>query len=276
MSFSNTIKRIPILNRIILFFFRLKILLKFQYNNCKIGLKWFVKSRETTNYTYDLENLNKVYLIQFIADITNKKFDEIAKYIKEIENDKYLKKHIIYYTKKHKDRLFADKIPKYSRRIGWYAIIRAIKPKVIIETGVDKGLGACITCAALLKNKKEGKVGHYYGTEIDTSKGYLLQKPYTTVGEILFGDSVKSLKKFNKKIDLFINDSDHSANYEAQEYETIKNKLNKNGIILGDNSLHTDKLFKFSLANKRKFRIFQEKPKDHIYLGESIGVSFEK
>ena len=30
------------------------------------------------------------------------------------------------------------------------------KPKIVVETGVDKGLGACVLTAALMKNSEEG------------------------------------------------------------------------------------------------------------------------
>ena len=63
--------------------------------------------------------------------------------------------------------------------------------------------------------------------DINYEAGYLLDEKYKSVGEIIYGDSIVSLNKFDKKIDLFINDSDHSPSYEYQEYQTIKNKLNK-------------------------------------------------
>ena len=79
------------------------------------------------------------------------------------------------------------------------------------------------------------------------------------MGEILYGDSIESLSNLNENIDLFINDSDHSAVYERNEYLTIINKLNTNSVILGDNSHSTDELLNFSIINKRNFVLFKEK-----------------
>ena len=75
-------------------------------------------------------------------------------------------------------------------------------------------------------------------------------------------------------IDLFINDSDHSAEYEFKEYLAIKNKLSKTGIILGDNSHSTDKLIKFSIENNRRFILFRDEPSNHWYPGAGIGISY--
>jgi hypothetical protein len=44
---------------------------------------------------------------------------------------------------------------------------------------------------------------------------------------ILYGDSIESLAKLDESIDLFINDSDHSAEYEAREYITVGPRLSE-------------------------------------------------
>ena len=118
--------------------------------------------------------------------------------------------------------------------------------------------------------------GEYIGTDINPEAGYLFDGKYTKAGKIIYGDSIDSLKKLNKKIDLFINDSDHSAEYEAQEYKTISSKLTEGAILLGDNSHVTDKLLKFSINNNRHFLLFKEEPKNHWYSGAGIGISFSK
>ena len=104
----------------------------------------------------------------------------------------------------------------------------------------------------------------------------MLTDQYKAVGQILYGDSIKSLQSFHKKIDLFINDSDHSASYEYNEYLTIKPMLSDNAVILGDNSHVTDKLSQFSVENERNFVFFREEPKDHWYPGGGIGISYKK
>ena len=135
-------------------------------------------------------------------------------------------------------------------------------------------MGSVVLCAALLRNKEEGYLGRYYGTDINKNAGYFLDGKYLDVGEIIYGDSITSLKKFDKMIDIFINDSDHSPIYEYEEYKTIKNKLSPKALILGDNSHETDKLLKFSIENRRNFILFREEPKDHWYPGAGIGISF--
>ncbi len=236
--------------------------------------KWVFCNREFTNFTYDLTDLNKAQLIALAQVVTGLPLATLEGYLAEILGDDALRQQVITATRASELSYMAEEYCEFSRRIGWYLFVRALKPKTVIETGVDKGLGAVVLCAALLKNQAEGSPGRYYGTDINPKAGYLLQAPYSGVGEILVGDSIESLKKFPDPIDFFVNDSDHSATYEYQEYVAIQDKLSAHALILGDNSHVTDSLVRFSRETGRRFLFFKEYPKDHWYPGGGIGVSF--
>lgn len=255
---------------------RIYIASKYFNNKFWLILKWGVTSREDTNFTYYLTPDNIKYLALTISAVTQIDYSTILKYIDEAQSDEILKKTIIDAVSNSPLKKFADKEVKFGRRLGWYAFARAIKPGVIVETGVDKGLGSILLCAALLRNKEEGFDGRYYGTDINPDAGYILSGKYKEVGKILYGDSITSLSEFTEEIDLFINDSDHSADYEYQEYITIKKLLKENSIILGDNSHCTDKLADFSVEMNRSFIFFHEVPLNHWYPGAGIGISYKK
>jgi len=138
---------------------------------------------------------------------------------------------------------------------------------------VEKGLGSVLLCSALLRNQREGFPGQYYGTDIAPDAGYLLIPPYDSVGQLLYGDSVESLKRLDG-IDLFINDSDHSSDYERLEYEVIAPKLTRRAVILGDNAHCSGELASFSRSLGRQFLFFREEPAGHWYPGAGIGISF--
>lgn len=237
-------------------------------------LIWTISSKEDTNYTYDLTEQNLDELYKLLESIFKINYSDIKKYSKELlENDK-LKEYLSIKIKFSDFKNFADKEIKYSRRIGWYIIARISKPRLIIETGVDKGMGSVILTEALIKNKLDGYEGEYIGTDINPNAGYLYDDHYLENGNIIYGDSIETLKKIKKPIDLFINDSDHSAIYERNEYKTILNKLSENAIILGDNSHSTDELLNFSIKHNRKFVLFRERPLNHWYPGAGIGISY--
>jgi predicted O-methyltransferase YrrM len=227
-----------------------------------------VATGETHNFTYDLTGANLRYLAEMVACVTHLPASQIETYINEAITDQDLSRHVLDATKR------LDVKSPFGRRLGWYAIARATKPSIIVETGVERGHGAVILCAALLRNAAEGKPGRYYGTDILPGTGALLTEPYSSMGKILYGDSIESLTALNETIDLFINDSDHSDDYEYREYQVIADKLSPRAIILGDNAHVTDKLARFSRETGRNFLFFREVPANHWYPGAGIGISF--
>lgn len=270
---KKVIKKIRILRRIF------DVYIASKYFNKKYFqiIIWAFKSNENTNYTYKLTKKNQLELIKtFELIFKDSTFEQIKFYLEELEEDKEIRNHIKDSINESNLKEFADSKIEFSRRLGWYICVRLLKPKIIVETGVDKGLGSVVLIRALMKNKEEGFPGYYYGTDINPEAGYLLKGDYKNYGEILYGDSIKTLNKITNKIDLFINDSDHSAEYEYNEYCAIKNKLAETGIILGDNSHSTDKLIKFSIENNKRYILFREEPLNHWYPGAGIGISYPK
>ncbi len=276
MKLKNKFQKFPFFGPFLLIPFRAKTALSYYHAPLINLFKWLFKSKETTNFTYEISQMNLSHMASLISDITDTDYSKIIDYIEEIKGDKELGEHIFTHSLEKDFSITADKEFLPGRRMGWYIFVRILKPKVIVESGVDKGLGSCVIVAALRKNKEEGFSGKYYGTDKNPKAGHLLSGEYAKFGKILYGDSIQSLRKFNSKIDLFINDSDHSSKYEAEEYEAIKNKLSDNAVILGDNSHCTSELLNFSLKNNRHFIFFQEKPKNHWYPGAGIGISFKR
>lgn len=237
-------------------------------------LRWLFNSREVDNLTYDLTDLNLQYLIAFVATITQQPVADMRRYVREIVEGKELRAHIYERVESAPERYIADATARYGRRIGWYAFVRALKPKIVVETGTNNGLGTCIIAAALMRNQQEGTSGYLYSTDIDPAAGYLFQAPYSNYGKILYGDSIESLKKLDTPIDLFINDSDHSQDYEMKEYDLVQTKLSPAALMIGDNAHCSPKLWEFSQRTKRHFLFFQEQPKDHWYPGAGMGVAY--
>src|SRR5216684_2383126 len=241
----------------------------FQYARLEIP-RWAHHSRENDNFTYDLTEQSLDYLAATVSTVTGAEIDIIRSYLEEPKAD------LSDYLCPRAAALPIDKPTSFGRRLGWYAIARAMKPRVTIETGVHFGLGSVLLCSALRRNAQEGYAGKYYGTDMDPGAGVLLAEPLNQYGKILYGDSIASLRGVDETIDLFINDSDHSAEYEGQEYRVVEHRLSPKSIVLGDNSHFTNELFKFSARTGRHFLFFKESPKDHWYPGAGIGISFPR
>ena len=110
-------------------------------------IHWVQQSRETSNFTYDLNELNLGQLAGWVSAISGCSIHQARVWMDELRHDTVLREHLNQRTAMADDAIVADSNMGYGRRIGWYALVRALKPRTVVETGVDKGLGSCVLAA---------------------------------------------------------------------------------------------------------------------------------
>jgi predicted O-methyltransferase YrrM len=151
-----------------------------------------------------------------------------------------------------------------------YWLVRQVKPKTIVQTGVCNGLSAAFMMLGLVKNGDEGTLhvidlppvfnpkdtawtvkGKVYGVVIPEGKtsGWLVPDAYRDRFEVWNGDATDLLPKMVDKldsIDLFYHDSDHTYNHMMFEFRQAKRKLNKGGLVVGDDISWNASLWDFA------------------------------
>jgi hypothetical protein len=55
---------------------------------------WLVHGRETTNFTYDLEELNRDQLCWFVSAVSGAAIGQVRAWIQELEDDNHLLDHV--------------------------------------------------------------------------------------------------------------------------------------------------------------------------------------
>lgn len=272
-SLKHFIKGLPFIRRVIQIYIRRRRAVGSLQEKLRIAKSWSYKKTEFSNYYYSLTPRNRKDLAFLISHICHEPLKNVEDYFFEIENDNLVKEILIRFRDKHPE--LRDSTMEIGRRIGWYALIRIRKPKFVVETGVHHGVGALVINSALHRNRKEGYYGEYLGTDINPNSGELIIHPFNEQCSVVIDDSIATLQSLVIPIDLFINDSDHSAEYEAAEYSSIEKKLSMDAMILGDNSHASDSLRRFSEKTNRYFIFFKEEPFNHFYSGAGIGISFK-
>lgn len=253
---------------VLVFPYRLLLVLRHLSRQFRSALTWLVRSREFTNFTYDLSAGNKEYLAWFIAGICNRPVREISGYFSELEGNDFLNQHISRQLRASRRGKEIDQQAHFGRRLGWYALIRVCKPELVVETGTEKGLGSLVIAEALSRNGS----GRLITIDMEPSSGLLLGDAYQGVIEHKIGDSLEVITQL-RQVDLFIHDSDHSATHEANEFEIVEDRLSKVGVVISDNAHATTALAEWSLKTNRNFSFFAERPLNHWYPGAGIGVS---
>ncbi len=241
----------------------------------RASARWLFTSREHHNYTYELTKLNREHLAWYVAAVCDTPVKQTRAYLDEIEGDDALRRHIEHGIAASARRGLADRQVRYGRRIGWYAIVRARRPRHVVETGVDKGLGSCVLAAALLRNAAEGAPGRVTSLDINPEAGYLTRTgPYAEVVDLVIGDSIASIAQLTRPVDMFLHDSDHSVAHERREFEAVEPNLASDALLLSDNAMVTNVLPKYAERTGRRFLAFRETPARHWFRGDGIGAAW--
>ncbi len=160
----------------------------------------------------------------------------VARYIRDAKNDSLINKRMFEKT----GYTHADIDPL---GIVLYAVVRSLKPKTVIETGVQSGISSLYILRAIQAN------GWGVLESID-----LPDRPIERVGEVVpndmrekwhlhIGDSKSLLPKILDAIDsldLFVHDSLHTYEHMTFEFENCYEYMGKGGIIVSHDILSNE------------------------------------
>lgn len=248
---------------------RLSAVARFDAHLLHESATWLLRSREHTNYTYDLTPRNLEHLAWWVATLTGAPVQQVRAVIAEAQSDGELHEHIRRGIEASDRRGLADRKVRLGRRLGWYALVRVLRPDHVVETGTDKGHGSVVLAAALLRNGR----GRLTTIDIHPDSGYLISGPYAKVADRIVGDSIAALGDV-RGVDIFLHDSLHTFGHEAAELAAVGPRLTSNALVLSDNAHATDALMRWAEQSGRQFSFFREQPAEHWYPGSGIGAAW--
>lgn len=251
--------------------FPLRTMMVARYDAHLIGrsVDWLVRGRETTNFTYELDSLNRDQLCWFVSSVTGSEIGQIRAWMRELEEDNDLADHLTKRLSSNPRRRICAQEPHWARRSGWYAIVRATQPDHVVETGTHLGLGSCVIAAALLRNGH----GRLTTIDIDPDAGYLIGEPWASVIDRRTGDSIDVLGTL-RDVGMFLHDSLHTYDYETKELTAVEPNLRADAIVISDNAHDSSALSDWAERSARHYLFFKEQPRDHWWPGDGIGASW--
>jgi len=161
---------------------------------------------------------------------------------RELRNDREFQGHI--------GRCLADVHYIFPEAAELYAVVRAVKPGVIVETGVASGLSSAHILRALaangtgtlhsidLPNVQQGSV-----LPAGRTSGWIVPDSLRGRWKLHIGDTrelLPGLLGTLGRVDIFLHDSDHSYEAMSFEFEQAFPRLEYGGLLMSDDThLHT-------------------------------------
>jgi len=162
--------------------------------------------------------------------------------------------------------------PLPAHHLAAWALIRARKPKLVVETGILEGLGSRTMLCALRRNSEEGHRGRLTSFDILPGAGRKLvperlrgfwEPIYEPTPEALTGN-LEGLE-----VDFFLHDSVQEYDHLAAEVGAVLPFMAPGGILMTVAGW-TGLLDELAERLKGHSRTFQERPLDHFYSGRNL------
>jgi predicted O-methyltransferase YrrM len=134
-----------------------------------------------------------------------------------------------------------------------YAVVRALRPDVVLETGVANGVSSTYLLLALEKNGS----GRLWSIDVDDGcylppgkkTGWMVPERFRHRWEFHPGDSLKLLPSLLERLpllDLFLHDSLHTYEHMMFEFRQAYPRLRPGGILIADDALWNSSLNDFA------------------------------
>ena len=172
---------------------------------------------------------------------------EFDTYIEEVRSNKVFNDHVLGKLERFTEGLCPGTIND-TLGVILYAIIRSLKPEVVLETGVASGLSSAYMLLALEENKKgklysidlpfeEGSESGEWASLLPKGEqsGWLIPQNLRHRWVLKLGRSsevMPAILEQLKPIDIFLHDSDHSYECMNREYQAAWPCLKYSGLLL--------------------------------------------
>jgi len=203
-----------------------------------------------------------------LADLGRAARQPLDAYIAELRGDVPLSETFETESRRRKLAKYASwdqRIERLTGNIGlYYALVRELRPTVVVETGTATGSMTSLLLAALHRNA-HGKlisidlpaVAGKLSMDIDVTEsetGYWIPQGYRDRWDYRKGDAKVLLPRVlvEERVDFFIHDSLHSTSHMAFEYAIARALMPENAVIMSDDILWNPSFDAFAKLNGLK------------------------
>jgi predicted O-methyltransferase YrrM len=224
---------------------------------------------EVGDFSYELDNEDE--LVEFLARVLEVERASIAGYLAEIRRSPELTRELSARVRRRPDM---KRRVGLAQRVAWYAIARATKPQLIVETGIKHGLGALALLVALERNAEEGSGGRLVSFDPDPFSGWVVPEHLRGNWQPVFATSFDALEDTlaGQEVDLFICDTPPDHETESFEMRAALRHAAPGVVLVAGNGDRTRVLPDLAAERGGEYHFFVERPRHPIYPGAGLGV----
>lgn len=178
-------------------------------------LRYVVLDPEVESYTFRVANVDE--MLSGIAEVTGAPLAELEGYVTEAQSDPELSDRL---ARRLRWRFDVKRRPQLGNRLGWYALMRALRPSLVIETGVYHGLGSLTLLRAIERNREEGVEGRLISFDRSPEAGWIVNRSEHPDWRIVRGPTNETLERAigDRRVGALFHDTDHTEENRLLEF----------------------------------------------------------
>ncbi len=225
---------------------------------------------EVGDFSYELSNEQE--LVDFLVRALGLDRPAIAGYLAELKGDEQLRREL---ARRTRWRIDMKRRIHLGQRVAWYAAARALKPRLVVETGIKHGLGSMVLLSALERNAREGSPGRLISFDTDPFSGWVVAERLRESWQPIFASTFDVLDSTldGHEVDLFICDTPPDYEIESFEMRAAMRHAARDIVLVAGNGDRTTALPELAAEMNGEYHHFVEQPRRHIYPGAGLGFA---
>jgi hypothetical protein len=178
-------------------------------------LSYVLLDPELESYSFDLDNEREA--VAELAVARERPEDELAGYAAETHRDPELNELL---TRRVRWRFDMKQRMPLGSRLAWYVSVRALKPELVVETGIHLGLGSLALLRALERNEQEGHPGELMSFDMNPDAGRLVRDELRTSWSRIAGRTSETLAPAleGRRVGMLFQDTLHTEENQRVEF----------------------------------------------------------
>jgi hypothetical protein len=234
------------------------------------ALQYVLWDPEVESYTYTMGN--QAEYAEFLALLLRIDPMQVHAWLDEANTDRYLTRDRGFHWSSKR------RLP-LGNRLMWYPIVRALKPRVIVEAGIHEGLGSEMFLCALRRNGREGFPGRLISFDVYQDTGWLVHPDLRSNWQVVLEPTTTGLNRVlqDVRVDLFVHETPHTEELIRTELDAVMRHAGDRLAIIDSSGMSCQTLRDYCDRFNAHHYFFLDHPHDHIVKSHGIGLAlFER